>query len=552
MDNIAGAKRPRKQFTEESEAIGIADKPGKLTREDVTCPICWSILYEPTTLPCKHSFCIKCLKRHVEEASIHCPCCRCRLGIWSRRVSKSQTHLDEPLWNRIQAEFPKLVEARLKDLDSPDILEDEWSPLFEDHENTNPVRTIIDGTICTEPGEVRAELLQIQEEHEKDIERKRLLEEAASVELIRKMQEEEKNQRLTFNSSLEEEDFLFAKRLQSKLRKEDERFIAAAMPRRISSRIKRPVRRNLTEELDDVGNSSFDSFSSFSKTSRDSSFCEDQSPSRHTSAQAFKKRKKKPSCTVTSENVMENSPDICSKAYLLIPPKPVRKTPAFVAPAPVENFSVEFEAQAPVGKTYQVGEAEIIPGKENLEARSVPNLSFAELFNEADDKENLIDLTCSQEDPEINTTSQETSTSSNLSVCLNENGNDLVHQMTETMPSSSPVPPTPDKNFHSRIQEGMSIDMILNDSFNGLSPFGKVYNEVVLGEKEYECLILEGTALQAHKQKLEQEAQDRAFAKSLNSWLRLGLPSPGRSENMYRLRRSVRMETPVVGENNVD
>ncbi|ODN05417.1 hypothetical protein Ocin01_01294 [Orchesella cincta] len=66
----------------------MANKPGKLTRQDVTCPICWSMLVEPTTLPCNHSLCAVCFKKHVEETSLCCPCCRLRLSIWIRKVVK--------------------------------------------------------------------------------------------------------------------------------------------------------------------------------------------------------------------------------------------------------------------------------------------------------------------------------------------------------------------------------------------------------------------------------------------------------------------------------
>ncbi|ODN05420.1 hypothetical protein Ocin01_01293 [Orchesella cincta] len=171
------------------ETLRLANKPGKLTRQDVTCPICWS-MFEPTTLPCNHSLCAVCFKKHVEETSLCCPCCRLRLSIWIRKVVKENKLLDEVLWTRIQNEFPRMVEARLNGQDTQDVLDDEM-PSLSPHSpsllNNSPT-LVRDGIMCEEPGEIRAELQQMMEQHQKEVELERLREETASAKLIKQLQ----------------------------------------------------------------------------------------------------------------------------------------------------------------------------------------------------------------------------------------------------------------------------------------------------------------------------------------------------------------------------
>jgi len=80
------------------------EKIGPLTAEDVQCPICWSILIEPVSLPCKHSLCLACFRKHVEETSLQCPCCRMRLSVWSRKAIRTNNLVNEKFWERIKKE----------------------------------------------------------------------------------------------------------------------------------------------------------------------------------------------------------------------------------------------------------------------------------------------------------------------------------------------------------------------------------------------------------------------------------------------------------------
>ncbi|KAG0499905.1 hypothetical protein HPP92_004596 [Vanilla planifolia] len=77
-------------------------------REELSCAICLEICYEPSTTPCGHSFCKKCLKRAAEKCGKSCP--KCRQVISYRRPCSVNT----VLWNTIQLLFPEEVVSRKK------------------------------------------------------------------------------------------------------------------------------------------------------------------------------------------------------------------------------------------------------------------------------------------------------------------------------------------------------------------------------------------------------------------------------------------------------
>ncbi|WOL12786.1 E3 ubiquitin-protein ligase [Canna indica] len=82
-------------------------------REELSCAICLDICFEPSTTPCGHSFCIKCLKRAATKCGKRCP--KCRQLISNGRSCTVNT----VLWNTIQLLFPEEVEARKKTVASP-------------------------------------------------------------------------------------------------------------------------------------------------------------------------------------------------------------------------------------------------------------------------------------------------------------------------------------------------------------------------------------------------------------------------------------------------
>ncbi|KAL4360599.1 hypothetical protein GQ457_04G033630 [Hibiscus cannabinus] len=86
-----------------SPALECMDK----LRQELSCAICLDIMYEPSTTPCGHSFCKKCLRSAADKCGKRCPKCR---QLISNEISCA---LNRVLWNTIQLLFPKEVsEAR--------------------------------------------------------------------------------------------------------------------------------------------------------------------------------------------------------------------------------------------------------------------------------------------------------------------------------------------------------------------------------------------------------------------------------------------------------
>ncbi|XP_073013549.1 uncharacterized protein [Typha latifolia] len=81
-------------------------------REELSCAICLEICFEPSTTPCGHSFCMKCLKHSAAKCGKRCP--KCRQLISNGRSCTVNT----VLWNTIQLLFPEEVEARKNSVDA--------------------------------------------------------------------------------------------------------------------------------------------------------------------------------------------------------------------------------------------------------------------------------------------------------------------------------------------------------------------------------------------------------------------------------------------------
>ncbi|KAF6165365.1 hypothetical protein GIB67_018809 [Kingdonia uniflora] len=75
-------------------------------REELSCAICLEICFEPSTTPCGHSFCKKCLKSAADKCGKKCP--KCRQLISNGRHCTINT----VLWNTIQLLFPQEIKER--------------------------------------------------------------------------------------------------------------------------------------------------------------------------------------------------------------------------------------------------------------------------------------------------------------------------------------------------------------------------------------------------------------------------------------------------------
>ncbi|XP_063863676.1 E3 ubiquitin-protein ligase RNF168-like isoform X2 [Scylla paramamosain] len=168
------------------------------TLEDITCPICLSLLLEPVTLPCHHSLCLSCFQEHVSVTSLFCPLCRTRISVWVRKNTKTNTLVDAKLWTAIQKHFPAQLEARQAGKDISGATQE------------------VQQKVC-EPGEIRQEYESfLAQETQEAIQRKNK-EEIASIKLIQQLQEEERIRQQELQQQQQhvaQEDFLLALKLE--------------------------------------------------------------------------------------------------------------------------------------------------------------------------------------------------------------------------------------------------------------------------------------------------------------------------------------------------
>ena len=70
------ASPPHSSPTSPSSTASSLSAPIRLSHDDYLCPICLSLLVDPLTLPCQHSFCRHCLVACFELSAKRCPQCR--------------------------------------------------------------------------------------------------------------------------------------------------------------------------------------------------------------------------------------------------------------------------------------------------------------------------------------------------------------------------------------------------------------------------------------------------------------------------------------------
>ncbi|KAK1126615.1 hypothetical protein K0M31_004242 [Melipona bicolor] len=161
--------------------ISLTQSSLDINLRDLICPVCRSILIEPVTLPCTHNLCLKCLKGTFEYNSLSCPLCRIRVGSWLRTATKTETLVNNGLWELIQTKFSKEVESKYSGNDKSIDLDAGY---------------IGANKILSAAGEIRHEYEVQLQMAEEEMRCQRKAEEIASEALIRKIQEEEKQQQL--------------------------------------------------------------------------------------------------------------------------------------------------------------------------------------------------------------------------------------------------------------------------------------------------------------------------------------------------------------------
>ncbi|XP_003706932.1 uncharacterized protein LOC100878201 isoform X2 [Megachile rotundata] len=169
-------KRTSKLFN-----ISLLQSSVDISLRDLICPVCRSILIEPVTLPCTHNLCLKCLKGTFEHNSLSCPLCRIRVGSWLRTATKTETLVNNGLWELIRTKFSKEVENKFNGDDTNIDLDVDF--------------TSVNKTLSV-PGEIRREYEVQLQMAEEEIQCQRKAEQIASEALIRKIQEEEQQQQL--------------------------------------------------------------------------------------------------------------------------------------------------------------------------------------------------------------------------------------------------------------------------------------------------------------------------------------------------------------------
>ncbi|XP_004231812.1 putative E3 ubiquitin-protein ligase RING1a [Solanum lycopersicum] len=110
-----------------------------LLREELSCAICLEICFEPSTTPCGHSFCKKCLRSAADKCGKKCP--KCRQLISNGRSCTVNT----VLWNTIQLLFPKEVETRkaAADLSSREAKRQSPVRAVATHSNSRTTRVLL-------------------------------------------------------------------------------------------------------------------------------------------------------------------------------------------------------------------------------------------------------------------------------------------------------------------------------------------------------------------------------------------------------------------------
>lgn len=114
MKRIMGRKRPYWQPNKKKARSGVLPSPSLVPTlvsdmlSELECQVCVTLLYEPLTAPCGHTFCKRCLFRSLDHSS-RCPLCRTELPGFGYFLTSP---FNQTLINLLVTTFPLLYEER--------------------------------------------------------------------------------------------------------------------------------------------------------------------------------------------------------------------------------------------------------------------------------------------------------------------------------------------------------------------------------------------------------------------------------------------------------
>ena len=115
------------RMVESLDAI-VAETLREIVRSELECHVCYSLMVDPLTTPCGHTFCRKCIARVLDHSSL-CPACRrpllsMRPGVSTEPSNKRTSHIIDGL-------LADELAARIIAVQEEETLDEEgWMPLF--------------------------------------------------------------------------------------------------------------------------------------------------------------------------------------------------------------------------------------------------------------------------------------------------------------------------------------------------------------------------------------------------------------------------------------
>jgi hypothetical protein len=127
-------ERLRREQDDSPVTSGVSQQPKITPRKlrlsscelDLDCTICFKLLYEPTTLPCGHTFCRRCMVQALDHKQC-CPLCRTIVFLSS---SASSLPITVSLQRVIERSFPEEYAARREERRSESWRYESILPLF--------------------------------------------------------------------------------------------------------------------------------------------------------------------------------------------------------------------------------------------------------------------------------------------------------------------------------------------------------------------------------------------------------------------------------------